>query len=151
MRTLNKIIAFIVMSVIGSFIIGVPIMTLVMASEANSGATSPNLGSMFAAPLIVILLTAIVVVLAPTGRSAWARAFFVNGLACFALPFAGIALSAIVGSSITANVPAEALAPATAGAAISGVVVAGGLGFVGFFAGLILLLISYGLKSRPAA
>ena len=152
MRTLNKILAFVVMGVVTTFIIGVPVMAIVMSTAAAPAAAAPSPALMFLGPLGGLTLIGLVVYFAPSGRSAWARSFFVNGVACLALPFAGIAQTAILGSAMTSGIPAgPASVGATAGVAMGGAVIAGALGFVGLFAAAILFAIAYAIRPRTAA
>ena len=133
------------MGALGSFVIGVTIGMLAIASSTGSGAD--NKSFILIGPLAIIAITAVIVIFAPSARSAWARSFFMNGIACFALPFAGIAYSAIVGSGVSAQA-GPAHPGAVAGAVVGGTLIAGALGFVGFFAGAILLAFAYGLRHR---
>jgi hypothetical protein len=140
MGVVNRILAFIGMGLVGIFTIAWPIKLLVItAAQKDPDSSSPGLFLLAAPYLAVCVATVLIAGTAPTGRRAWGQLALVNGLACFALPFAGFALVVIIGH------PVGAVATGFVGLAMFGV-----LGLIGFFAGLILVTIAYFvLRSAP--
>ncbi len=144
MGLIGRILAFFVMGTIGLLTVAMPIYIVAFTSQAASGA-QPSGGVMFEvlSPfLIVAIVAALIVMFAPSARHAWGRLALIDGLACFALPFMAAALSWVVGSHVAQNAGANAGAAAV-GAGVAGVAMTGAAGFVGFFAGLILVVMAY--------
>jgi hypothetical protein len=132
------------MGAIGLLTVAMPIYIIAFTSQATSP-TQPTGGVIFEvlSPfLIVAVVAALIVIFAPTARHAWGRLALIDGLGCFALPFMAAAFSWIVGSHVAHGAGANAGA-ATAGAGLAGVAMTGAAGFMGFFAGLILVAMAY--------
>jgi len=143
MGALGRILAFIVMGTVGLLTIATPIYMIAFASQIRSatntgGATALTILSPF---LVIAAIAAVIVIFAPTARHAWGRLALVDGLGCFALPFMAALFSWTLGSQLTHNI--DGGEAAAVGAGLAGVVVTGAAGFVGFFAGLILVIMAY--------
>jgi hypothetical protein len=151
LRVLNKIVAFIVMGLIGWFVIGVPIMMLVLPGHV--GDKDPPYGLILAAPGIAIVATLIVTILAPTGRIAWGRLCLMNGIVSLALPLVGMAFTVMVGHQMLQRdsiTDVSSTTAAQAGVGIASIFVGGVMGFFGFFLGAIFLVLAYlFLKNAP--
>ncbi len=151
----NRILAVIVMGMIGIFTIAMPITLLtgeersisILASchpacrmDLDSGGPLP-----FAGMAIAFILTALI---AFTGRvsSVWSRLCFINGLAGLALPFVAIAFSTVFAAHQGSSTGAE-----VAGAVLGGAMMTGGAAVVGFFVGAIFLTLAFVLRDRYVA
>jgi hypothetical protein len=95
-RVINKIFAAIVMGLVGWFVIGFPIMLMVVPSL--SADPHPSVGWTFLGPGIAVVATIAVTVVAPTGRIAWGHLCLLNGLVSLGLlPLAGTVFSVLLG------------------------------------------------------
>jgi hypothetical protein len=146
MGIIGRILAFLIMGTVGLLAIAMPIYIVAFTSQATSGA-QPTGGVIFEVMspfLIVAVVAAFIVMFAPTARHAWGRLALIDGLACFALPFMAAALSWVVGSHVVQSAGTNVgAAAAGAGAGLAGVAMTGAAGFMGFFAGLILVVMAY--------
>lgn len=88
----------------------------------------------------VWILGLVIALHAPTAGKAWRRLFLCSSIASFLLPLSGVIYTgAFIGTNVD---PADKYAgAATAGAAIGGTFVSGILGFIGFFLGVVFLVI----------
>jgi hypothetical protein len=148
-RLVNKIFAAIVMGLVGWFVIGFPIMLMVAPLTAD-----PNLsvGRASLGPGIAVAATIAVTVFAPTGRIAWGRLCFLNGLvSSLGAPLASILFSVLLGHHASQLAVSDAAKTgAKIGAGFGGVIEPGMLGFVGFFLGAIFLVLAFAiLRSAP--
>jgi hypothetical protein len=84
-----------------------------------------------------VIIGIIIGIKAPNAGKAWRRTLLICAVLCFTLPLAGIAFT----GQIANQMGASASAGTAAGVAIGGAMVSGFLGFVGFFLGLIFLVI----------
>jgi hypothetical protein len=100
-RVINKIFAAIVMGLVGWFVIGFPIMLMVVPSL--SADPHPSVGWTFLGPGIAVVATIAVTVVAPTGRIAWGHLCLLNGLLSLGLlPLAGTVFSVLRASRFAA-------------------------------------------------
>ena len=97
MRIINKIFAAIVMGLVSWFVIGFPVIPVVVRSLNGDPNPSVRVGWTFLGPGIAVVATIAVTVFAPTGRIAWGRLLALNGLvSSLGLPLAGILFSGIM-------------------------------------------------------
>ncbi len=146
----NRILAAVVMSLVGWFVIGLPVMLIVLPSLA--GNPEASVGWAFLGPGIAVIATIVIVLFAPTARIAWGRLFLLNGLVSLALPLSGIVSSALLGHQILRHVEGsrEAETGVAMGAGLGGMMVSGMLGIVGFFLGAIFLVLAFvALRNAP--
>lgn len=139
-----KIVAGIVMGIIAG------IVAMAVAGLGVGGGTEAA-GPIRWAFLIAFLLTLFLAVRAARARFAWSRGALITGLLCFMLPLAGFVFSAIVGHGnvVKASTQAEQVGAAI-GSGIGGVMVTGVTAVLGFFGGLIFLIMAYFLgRARP--
>ena len=128
-RIVSKIFAAIVMGLVGWFVIGFPIMLVVLPSLAAD--PNPSVGWAFLGPGIAVVATIAVTVFAPTGRIAWGRLCLLNGVVSLGLPLAGIAFSVLLGHHASQLAMSDAAKTgAKIGAGLGGLIVSGTLGFV---------------------
>jgi len=126
-RIVNKIFAAIVMGLVGWFVIGFPIMLVVLPSLAAD--PNPSVGWAFLGPGIAVVATIAVTVFAPTGRVAWGRLCLLNGVVSLGLPLAGIAFSVLLGHHASQLAVSDAAKTgAKIGAGLGGMIVSGTLG-----------------------
>lgn len=131
----NKILAAflggIIPAVLGSMVISLPF--------ANNPETGGSIGA--GAFFVMWLFAIILAFLAKTGGKAWRRILLLSAVLAFALPLASFLFTgAGVGEAV------EQAGDEYAGAAAAGAVIGGGLvtavsGFIGFFLGVIFLII----------
>jgi hypothetical protein len=128
MKILAGILGGLIWAVLGSFLV-------TMTFAASSG--SPTSGALaffifWAAGLLVALK-------APGAAKAWRRLLLTSAVLSFLLPLSGLVFT----GSYMANMgnTGEHATAAAAGAAIGGTLVSGFLGFVGFFLGVVFLVI----------
>ncbi|MBJ2346185.1 MULTISPECIES: hypothetical protein [Pseudomonas] len=128
------------MKILAGLVAGLILAILVSTVVAIAGAASPRAaGGTGAIVFFVIWIIALVIaVSAPTAGKAWRRLLVTSGIAAFMLPLAGIVFT---GSHIATNISGAHSGAETAGAAIGGTLVSGFLGFVGFFLGVIFLIV----------
>ena len=116
-------------------IIGAMLVTITFAASPEKG------GSWGAMSFIVFWVVGIVIaVLSKSASKAWRRLLITSAVLSFLLPLSGVIYT---GSFMAAHVDkADKYAgAAAAGAAIGGSLVSGFLGFVGFFLGVVFLVI----------
>ncbi|GAB5428047.1 MAG: hypothetical protein Devi2KO_15060 [Devosia indica] len=89
--------------------------------------------------LVVILISALLGVFAPTIRRAFGRGFLLVGVACLALPISTMLLSGRVMNDMLAESTNQGAT--MVGAGIAGTLMTGAAGFIGFFLGSILIII----------
>jgi hypothetical protein len=151
-RIVNKIFAAIVMGLVGWFVIGFPIVLVVVPSLTLTVDPNPSVGWTFLGPNIAVVATIAVTVFAPTGRIAWGRLCLLNGLvSSLGLPLAGIAFSVLLGHH--ASQPAlldSAKIGAKIGTGLGGMIASGTLGFASFFLGATFLVLAFAiLRNAP--
>jgi hypothetical protein len=146
MGILGKILAIVVMGLIGCFVIGLPVNMIVSGGNSDTSA-APGV-------IAALIATLVLAVTASTARSAWSRLFLTNGLACLALPLVGIAWSVMVAptminkATFASGGSYAAEAGAQAGAVIGGAMLTGTMAFVGFFMGAIFLVLAFFIRDR---
>jgi hypothetical protein len=116
-------------------IIGAMLVTVTLAASPERG------GSWGALSFLIFWVVGIVVaVLAKSASKAWRRLLVTSAVLSFLLPLSGVIYT---GSFMATHVDAtgENAGAAAAGAAIGGGLVSGFLGFVGFFLGIVFLVI----------
>ncbi|WP_339453375.1 hypothetical protein [Pseudomonas sp. JAI120] len=128
------------MKVLAGLVGGLILAILLSMVVAIAGAASPGAGGAAGAIVFFVawIIALVVAIYAPTPGKAWRRLLVTSGIAAFMLPLSGIIFT---GSHIATNVSGAHSGAETAGAAIGGTLVSGFLGFVGFFLGVILLVI----------
>jgi hypothetical protein len=123
-------------------ILGGLILAVLGAILASVTFAASNRGALFGViSFLVFWVIGIVVALnAKAAAKAWRRLLLSSAVLSFLLPIAAIVFT---GSFIATRVPSsgEYAGAQTAGAAIGGVLVSGFMGFVGFFLGIIFLVI----------
>lgn len=97
----------------------------------------------------------LVVILALTANGvgqAWGRGALVCGVTCFALPLAGVVFTSVIGAEVLDQAQPDAFSQAgtAIGVGIGGAMVTGILGFVGFFAGVIFIILAFFLLRRKS-
>jgi hypothetical protein len=130
MKALAGIIAGLILAVIGALLV-----TVTFAASPEKG------GSWGAISFFVLWVVGIIVaVRSKSAPKAWRKLLISSGILSFLLPISGLIYT---GSFMAKNVdPSSQHAGAqAAGAAIGGGLVSGFLGFVGFFLGIVLLVI----------
>jgi hypothetical protein len=147
-RIVNKIFAAIVMGLVGSVVIGIPILLVVVPALASG--PNPSLGWFYLGPGIAVVATIAVTVFAPTGRIAWGRLCLLNGLVSPGLPLAGIVFSALLRHHAwQLAVSATAKTGVKIGTGLGGMQIVS-LGFVGFSWGAIFLVLAFAiLRNAP--
>ena len=129
MKILAGLLGGLVFAIIGAF--------WVTAALASSPLKGGHVGAM--AFWVLWGLALLIAMLAPSGGKAWRRILIASGLLCLLLPLSGIIFT---GNSMAAVSSADPHAGArVAGSAIAGGLISGLLGFVGFFLGLVFLVI----------
>ena len=116
-------------------ILGAMLVTLALASNPESG------GQTGAMAFFVFWVVAVVMALtAPRAGKAWRRLLITSGLLSFAMPISSLIFS---GAQVAdaASQGGEYASAAVAGAALAGGMVTAITGFVGFFLGVIFLVI----------
>ncbi|MGF6128962.1 hypothetical protein QF019_004186 [Pseudomonas frederiksbergensis] len=128
------------MKILAGLVGGLILAILVSMVVAIAGAASPAAGGATSAIVffVVWIIALVVAVYAPTSGKAWRRLLVTSGIASFMLPLSGIIFT---GSHIATNISGAHSSAETAGAAIGGTLVSGFLGFVGFFLGVIFLIV----------
>jgi len=122
--------------IVGGLILAILVSMVVGIAGAASPETSGARGAIvFFAAWVVALVIAIY---APGPGKAWRRLLVMSGIAAFMLPLSGIIFT---GSHLATNLSGAHSGAEKAGAAIGGTLVSGFLGFVGFFLGVIFLVI----------
>jgi hypothetical protein len=150
-RIVNKIFATIVMGLVGVFVIGFPVILMVVPLLNGDPNASAVVGWTFVGPGIAVVATIAVTVSAPTGRIAWGRLCLLNGLASLGLSLAGIVVALLLGSH--ASQLAVSYAAETGvkiGSGLGSTTVSGMLGFLGFSSGAIFLVLAFAiLRNAP--
>lgn len=100
-----------------------------------------SLVSAFSPWIVGIGAGVIVGIKSATAAKVWRRMLITTGLLCFSLPLAAFAFTGQLASQMPTGTSAAEHAGAAAGAAVSGILIGGFLGFIGFFAGAIFLVI----------
>ncbi|PHN71567.1 hypothetical protein AO286_10790 [Pseudomonas syringae] len=128
MKILAGIVGGLILAILVSMVVGI------------AGAASPETsGARGAIVFFVAWVVALVIAIyAPTAGKAWRRLMVMSGIAAFMLPLSGIIFT---GSHIATNLSGAHSGAEKAGAAIGGTLVSGFLGFIGFFLGVIFLII----------
>ncbi|MDP0929000.1 hypothetical protein Q0601_17585 [Paracoccus onubensis] len=98
-------------------------------------------GSPAYAILIIVAIGVALGFFAPTIRRSFGRGFLILGVCLFALPVSTFLLSGRVANEMITNASAEEQAFAAAGAGLAGVAITGAAAFVGFFLGVIAIVI----------
>lgn len=130
MRAFSKILAALVMGVLAA-IIASPLAALFVSGGGSNVVF-----------LVVLALTALVAIFAPTGRRAWGRGSLIVGALFIAMPLFVTGLSAQVGSSMVTDAAASGDEAATAiGATLGGGLMVGASMFIGFIAGTVFLIL----------
>jgi hypothetical protein len=146
-RIVNKIFAAIVMGLVGWFVIGFPIILVVVPSLTLTVDPNPSVSWTFLGPGIAVVATIAVTVSAPTGRIAWGRLCLLNGLvSSLGLPLAGILFPALLrhhASQLAVSDAAKTGAKISTG--LGSTTVPGMLGFAGFFLGAIFLVLAFAI------
>jgi hypothetical protein len=149
MNILNKLLAIVIMGLIGCFVLGISVNLLLAAGSESTGTAGPGILTALGIALVVGLT-------APTGRAAWVRLLLINGLASLALPLVGLvdsvmsAPGAVRHASFAAGGSYAAEAGAQAGAVLGGAMVTGAMALVGFFLAAIFLTLAFFLRPRHA-
>lgn len=128
------------MKILAGLIAGLMLAILVSTVVVIAGAASTRAaeGTGVIVFFVIWIIALVIAVSAPNADKAWRRLLVTLGIAAFMLPLAGIVFS---GSHVATNVNDAHSGVETAGAAIGGTLVSGFLGFVGFFLGVIFLII----------
>lgn len=119
---------------VGGLILAALSMFLVSIASAGSSQSSGTGGATVF--LITWIIAFIVALTAPRAAKAWRRLFLLSGIVSFLMPLSGVVFT----GSYLANKGATSAAE-TAGATLGGTLVTGALGFVGFFLGVVFILI----------
>ena len=130
MKVLAGFVGGFILAVLGMFLVAI-----MFAASATKG------GAGGALSFFVFWIVGFVIALkAPSAPKAWRRLLVTSAIASFLLPLSGIIFT---GSYMATKVdPGGQYAGAeAAGAAIGGGLISGALGFVGFFLGVVLLII----------
>lgn len=130
------------MKIIAGILGGLIIAIIGAAFVTTAFAASPEKGGSWGGMsfLIFWVVGIAVAILAKSASKAWRRLFLTAAVLSFLLPLSGV----IYTGSFIANVDSAdkyASAAATAGATVGGGLVSGFLGFVGFFLGVVFLII----------
>ncbi|MBD9566537.1 hypothetical protein [Pseudomonas sp. PDM09] len=120
---------------VGGLILAILVSMLVFIAIAASPSVSGLKGAI--AFFVTWIIAVAIAVYAPTPGKAWRRLLIASGISAFMLPLSGIIFT---GSHI-ATISGAHSGVKAAGAAIGGTLVSGFLGFVGFFLGVIFLII----------
>src|ERR1700730_2771229 len=88
MSILHKLVAIVVMGLIGCFVIGISVNLLLAAGSESPGPAGPGM-------LVALGIALVAGLTASTGRAAWVRLLLINGLASLALPLVGLVHSAM--------------------------------------------------------
>lgn len=131
----TRILALIVMLVVGIFTIAFPISFLFVATGDKDSAVGIG--------LTVAAITTAIVAFTGRARTVWSRLCFISGISGLALPLVTIAVSVIV-------TPPGKSGAALAGAVFGGAVVSVAAAVVGFFIGAIFLAIAFAARGRSA-
>lgn len=130
MKIIAGLFGGLILAVLGATLVGITF------------AASPSAGGIGGAAAFFVLWVAgiVIAVLAKSPSKAWRRLLLTSAVLSFLLPLSGVVYT---GSFMATHVnPSDAYSgAAAAGAAIGGGLVSGFLGFVGFFLGLIFLVI----------
>lgn len=124
-----------VAGLIGGLILAVLAATVVGLAGAASG-SGAGAGVFFGAWVIALVIA----LTAPRAGKAWRRLLIISGLMAFMLPLSGIIFTGSYVATKVDHTSAHAAAEA-AGATIGGALVSGALGFIGFFLGVILIIV----------
>lgn len=125
-----------VAGLIGGLILTILATTVVGLAGAASGG-----GVGAAATFIGVWIIGFVIALtAPRAGKSWRRLMLTSGLMSFMLPLSGIVFTGSYIATKVDHTTAHAAAE-TAGATIGGALVSGALGFIGFFLGVIFIII----------
>jgi hypothetical protein len=125
-----------VAGLIGGLILAVLATTVVGLAGAASGGGAGS-GGVFLGAWAIALVIALT---APRVGKAWRRLLIISGLMAFMLPLSGIIFTGSYVATKVDHTSAHAAAEA-AGATIGGALVSGALGFIGFFLGVILIIV----------
>lgn len=120
--------------IVGGFFLAVLGLTLVSTTMA-AGGSGPKSG--VTAFFVMWVVGIVIAVMAPAAAKAWRRLLLTSAVLSFLMPLAGILYT----GSFMAKMGSDVSGAATAGAAIGGGIVSGFLGFVGFFLGVVFLVI----------
>lgn len=133
----------IIAGLIGGIIPAVLAMMVIGLPFASNSELSDKVGPWaFIATWVIILILSI---MAATGKKAWGRVFLVTAMFCFALPLSSFLFTG-AGISEAASSSAEHSGAAMAGAAIGGGLVTMVSGFIGFFMGVVFLILGLSLN-----
>jgi len=124
MKILAGILGGLILAILGSMVVG-------LTFGGSKSGPGPGVWTFFIAWVVGI----VVAVKAPNAGKAWRRLLLTASVFSFLLPLAGVVFTGVFMATQT-NGGAEA-----AGAAIGGGLASGVLGFVGFFLGVVFLLI----------
>ncbi|MDD2715198.1 MAG: hypothetical protein PHW04_04825 [Candidatus Wallbacteria bacterium] len=124
--------------IVGGLILGLIGAFLIVTAFAELKNASTTLG--FIALFIMWGVGILIAIQAPSTAKTWRRILITAGIMSFLLPLAGVFYSTTY-TAITANKGGEYSGAATAGAMVGGGLIIGFLGIIGFFMGLIFLII----------
>jgi hypothetical protein len=123
----------IVAAILAAFVVGMAIGGGAGGGKAGAWAMLIGFGT--------VLLSAL---MAQTGKRAWGRGSLICALLSFALPLSGFLLSRIVGAQAVGQAQTDAeQVGAAIGAGLGGMFLTGTLAVVGFFLGLIFLVMAF--------
>ena len=124
MKILAGIVGGLILAILGALLVSITF-------AAGGTGAGKGVGAFF----IVWAVGIVIAVMAPSAGKAWRRLLLTSSVFSFLLPLSGLIFTGAVMASQTTGA-AEA-----AGAAIGGGLVSGLLGFVGFFLGVVFLII----------
>jgi hypothetical protein len=124
MKILAGIVGGLILAILGSLLVSVTF-------AAGSDGPAKGVGAFF----IIWVVGMAVAVMAPSASKAWRRLLLTSSVFSFLMPLSGLIFT---GAYMANNTKGGAEA---AGAAIGGGLVSGALGFIGFFLGVIFLIV----------
>jgi len=124
MKILAGIVGGLILAILGSLLVTVTF-------AAGSDGAAKGVGAFF----IIWIVGIAVAVMAPSASKAWRRLLLTSSVFSFLMPLSGLIFT---GAYMANNTKGGAEA---AGAAIGGGLVSGALGFIGFFLGVIFLIV----------
>jgi len=132
-KIIATIIGGLIAASLGAMVIGLPFAN---NPEASSQVAPAAFG-------IVWLLVAVLSFTAKTGGKAWRRALLLSAVLAFLLPLASFLFAGVSVSEVAINADIENSAAAAAGAVIGGGIMTMISGFLGFFMGVVFLVIGF--------
>jgi cytochrome c oxidase assembly factor CtaG len=128
MKILAGILGGLILAILGAMLVTVTFA----ATKNGSGIGVAAFFVMWVAGIIIALT-------APAAAKAWRRLFLSSAVLSFLLPLSGLIYTGSYVASMDST--AEHATAAAAGAAIGGTLVSGFMGFVGFFLGIVFLIL----------